>query len=65
MVGFSYNLLHPLSLCMIIYLQICQSPEARLISQKRAPVTEKRIENDLSCYHHLNLVQFYLFMGPG
>lgn len=50
---------------MIIYLQICQSPEARLISQKRAPVTEKRIENDLSCYHHLNLVQFYLFMGPG
>jgi hypothetical protein len=27
---------------------ICQSPEARLISQKRAPVTEKRIENDSS-----------------
>lgn len=26
---------------------ICQSPEARLISQKRAHVTEKRIENDL------------------
>lgn len=52
---------------MIIYLQICQSPEARLISQKRAPVTEKRIGNDfvLEIFHHLNLVQFYQFMSPG
>lgn len=32
---------------MIIYLQICQSPEARYKYLKKSTGDEKRIENDL------------------